>query len=100
MRTINWNKYQSDPKTYAKNRYLNRSVGPRFQGVNRFLVLSFENVDDRRSHSGYHLPDVEVMIDGKNAFDQAMNNDFRRYENIQKTTAGQEDDYTAGCLLD
>ena len=40
------------------------------------------------------------MIDGKNAFDQAMNNDFRRYENIQKTIAGQEDDYTTGCLLD
>ena len=53
MRTINWNKYQSDPKTYAKNRYLNRSVGPRFQGVNRFLVLSFENVDDRN-----HIRDI------------------------------------------
>ena len=23
-RTINWNKYQSDPKTYAQNRYLNQ----------------------------------------------------------------------------
>ena len=53
MRTSNWNKYQSDPKTYAKNRYLNRSVGPRFQGVNRFLVLSFENVDDRN-----HIRDI------------------------------------------
>ena len=57
-------------------------------------------MDDRRSHLGYHLPNVEVMIDGKNSFDQAMNNDFRRYENIQKTTAGQEDDYATGCLLD
>ena len=24
--TINWNKYQSDPKTYAQNRYLNYLV--------------------------------------------------------------------------
>ena len=36
-RTINWNKYQSDPKPYAQNRYLNHLVGPSFQGVNRFL---------------------------------------------------------------
>ena len=25
-RTINWNKYQSDPKTYARNQYLNHSL--------------------------------------------------------------------------
>ena len=29
-RTINWNKYQSDPKTYAQNRYLNHLVNPSF----------------------------------------------------------------------
>ena len=46
-RTINWNKYQSDPKTYAQNRYLNHLVDPSFQGVNRLLVLSFENENDR-----------------------------------------------------
>ena len=50
-RTINWNKYQSNPKTYAQNRYLNHLVDPRFQGVNRLFVLCFENEDDRRSHS-------------------------------------------------
>ena len=33
--TINWNKYQSDPKTYAQNQYLNRLVDPSFQGVKR-----------------------------------------------------------------
>ena len=39
-RTINWNKYQSDPKTYAQNRYLNHLVNPSFQGVHRLFVLS------------------------------------------------------------
>ena len=29
-RTINWNKYQSDPKAYAQNRYLNHLVNPSF----------------------------------------------------------------------
>ena len=55
-RTINWNKYQSDPKSYAQNRYLNHLVNPIFQGVNRIFVLSFENKNDRTSHSNYYLP--------------------------------------------
>ena len=56
QRTINWNKYQSDPKTYAQNRYLNQLVYSSFQGVNRFFVLSFDNENNRRSHSEYYLP--------------------------------------------
>ena len=39
-RTINWNKYQSDPRTYAQNRYLNHLFDPIFQEVNRLSVLS------------------------------------------------------------
>ena len=39
-RTINWNKYQSDPRTYAQNRYLNHLFDPIFQEVNRPFVLS------------------------------------------------------------
>ena len=50
-RIINWNKYQSDPKTYTKNRYLNHLVNPSFQGVNRPFVSDFENENDRTSHS-------------------------------------------------
>ena len=46
-RTINWNKYQSDPKTYAQNRYLNHLVDLSFQGVNRVFVLSFEDEDGK-----------------------------------------------------
>ena len=64
---------------YAQNRYLNHLVDPSFQGVNRAFVLSFENEDDRRLHSTYYLPKVEikyfnVMIDGKNLFDQPIDN--------------------------
>ena len=58
-RTINWNKYQSSIKTYAQSRYLNHLVDPSFQGVNRLFVLSFENENDRTSHSAYYLPKVE-----------------------------------------
>ena len=104
-RAINWNEYQSDPKTYAQNRYLNHLVNPSFQEMNRLFVLSFENENDRTSHSNYYLPKVEikdynVMIDGRNFFDQPINSDLKTYENIRKIATGQGDDYTTGCLLD
>ena len=50
-RTINWNKYESRVKTFAQNRFLNFLINPSFQGVNRLFVLSFENENDRTSHS-------------------------------------------------
>ena len=52
-RTINWNKYELNIKTFARNRYLNHVINPRFQGVNRLSVLSFANANDRTSHSIY-----------------------------------------------
>ena len=104
-RTINWNKHESSVNTFAQNRYLNYLINPSFQAVNRFFVLSFENEDDRRSHSTYYLPKVEiknynVMIDGRNFFDQPINSMNKTYQNIRKDTTGKEDDYTTGCLLD
>ena len=102
---INWNKYKSNVKTFAQNRYLNYLNNPSFQGVNRLSVLSFENENDRTSHLTYYLPKIEikdynVMIDGRYAFDQPINNMNNTYKNIRKITAGKEDDYTTGCLLD
>ena len=81
-RRINWNKCQSEPKTFAQNRHLNHLVDPRFQWVNRLFVLSFENEYDRKSHWEYYLPKVEIkdykiLIDDKTFFDQPINNDFK-----------------------
>ena len=67
--------------------------------------MSFENENDRTSHSTYYLPKVEikdynVTIDGKNFFDQLVKDDKVTYENIRKIATDQGDDYTTGCLLD
>ena len=48
---ISWNKYESSIKTLAQNRYLNYLINPSFQGVNRLFISSFENDNDRTSHS-------------------------------------------------
>ena len=42
-RAFNWKKYQFDPKTYARNRYLNHLFNPSSQKVNRLFVLTLEN---------------------------------------------------------
>ena len=41
-----------------------------------------------------------VMVDGKNFFDQPINSMIKTYKNIRKIATGQGDDYTTGCLLD
>ena len=87
------------------NQYLDYLIDPSFQGINRLFVLSFENVKDRKVHTGYYVLKVEikyynVMIDGKHFFDQPVKSDMRTYDNIRKIATGQGDDYTTGCLLD
>ena len=101
-RKINWNKYELSVKTSAQNRYLNYLINPSFQGVNRLFVLSFENEDDRVSHSTYYLPKVEtkdynVIIDSRD--DQPINNMNKTYENIRKIAKGKGNDFMTGCLL-
>ena len=104
-RTISWNKYMSKPALLTQNANLNHLIEPSVQGVNKLFVLAYENDAQRTSNKKYYLPNVEikdynVMIDGKNFFDQLIKNDKVPYENIRKIAIGQGDDYTTGCLLD
>ena len=65
-------------------------------------------MEDRRvgeSYKQWILSNLEikvynVIIDGKNFFDQPVKNDLKNYDNILKIGIGQGDDFTTGCLLD
>ena len=99
------NNYESSIKTFVQDRYLNCLINPSFQGANRIFVLPFKNENGRTSHSIYYLPKVErkdynVMIDGRNVFDQPINSLSKAYENIRKIATGKGDEYTTGCLQD
>ena len=53
----------------------------------------------------YFLPRVDIksyniLIDGRNFYDQPINNLIKQYAEVRKTSTGQSDNYTAGCLLD
>ena len=75
--------------------------------MNRLFVSAFEDDAERICNKRYYIPNVEikikdynVMINGKNVFDQPVKNDKVTNENIVKVATGQRDDYTTGCLLD
>ena len=103
-RTISWNKYVSKFKLLARNRNINHLIEPSYQGENKLFVLAFEYDTQRTSNKRYCIPNVEiedynVIVDGKNFFDQPIKNNKVTYENIRKTFTGQGDDYATGCLL-
>ena len=52
----------------------------------------------------YFLPRVKIgnyniEIDGRNFYDQPINDSIKQYKEIRKISTGQGDDYTTGCLL-
>ena len=78
-RTINWNKYQSKDKNKEQNRYFKYLVDQGFLGLNRLFILMFENNTDRKLHTKYYIPKVEikehnVITDGRNFFNQPIKN--------------------------
>ena len=104
-RTIYWNEYLSKITTEAQNQYLDYLIDPSFQGANRLFVLAFEDAAHRTRHTGFFLPTVEikdynVMIDGRNLFDQPVKTRSRTYDDLRKLMTGKGDDYTTGSLLD
>ena len=75
------------------------------------FVLAFDDTDndsnkiERNSHKKYFLPrvnitDYNVLIDGRNFYDQPINDLIRKYDEFKKNVTGQGDDYTTECLLD
>ena len=108
-REVEWNEYESKDVNIAPGNYINHLVNPSFQGVNRLFVLAYKNHDDndpkRNSYDKYYLPNQEIknyniMIDGRNFYDQPINDDITKYNEVRKVATGKGDDYTTGCLLD
>ena len=57
-----------------------------------------------KSHTKYFLPWVNitnynVLIDGRNFYDQPINDLIKLYDEVRKTARGQGEDYTKERLL-
>ena len=66
---------------------------------------SVDNINNENSYRKYFLPRLKIKnynieIDGRNFFDEPINDLIRKYDEIRKISTGQGDDYTTGCLLD
>ena len=78
------------------------------QGINRLFVLAYvrgDNVTNENSYTKYGLPrfkikNYNIEIDGRNFYDQSINDLIKQYDEVRKISTGQGDDYTTGCLLD
>ena len=75
------------------------------------FVLAFDHTNngdnkvERDSHRKYFLPRVDiikynVLIDGRNSYDQQINDKIKKCDEIRKIATGKGDDSTTGCLLD
>ena len=111
-RSVFWNKYAGNTKqTAANNKHIRILPDASIQGVNRLFVLSFTaanqaaNDASRDSYRRFYLPSTNitnynVVIDGRNFYEQPINSDERQYDELRKVTLGKGDVQTTGCLLD
>ena len=114
QRSICWNEYKT--KEISENgdanavKYIN--LDPSFQGVNRLFIMAYNRLDaaagnqfTRNSQQKYYLPrndlnKYNVVIDGRNFYDNPIESDIEKYRELKKVIIGKGEDYTTGSLLD
>ena len=115
-RIVCWNEYKViDNKIVQiannnEEKYIRELLDSSWQVLKRLFVLAYNNKEgDNKvsvdSYKKYFLPRVKIEnynieIDGRNFYDQPINDSIKQYDEIRKVSTGQGDDYTTGCLLD
>ena len=98
-------------KGNRKRKNLYELLNASFQGVRRFFlayVVAAGAANDEagiKDNKKYFLPRGEiknynVLIDGRNFYDQPINDLIKQYDEVRKVSTGHGDDYTTGSLLD
>ena len=104
--SIYWNEYKSkiETKDAGNNNVTRFPLDDSFQGVNRLFALAFDNTKngdnkvERNSNRKYFLPKIDitnynVLIDGRNFYDQPISDQIKTYDEIRKITTGKGDVY-------
>ena len=83
-------------------KYIRELPDPSCQGVNRLFVLAYDNTEGNNqvsvdSYKKYFLPRVNINnynieIDGRNFYDQPINDSIKQYDEVKKITTGKGDD--------
>ena len=110
QRSIYWNEYKTKGVTENAdaNNFKYISLDPSFQGVNRLFVMAYNSANNQPTRNGqqkYYLPrndlnKYNVIIDGRNFYDNPIESDIEKYRELKKVMIGKGEDYTTGSLLD
>ena len=110
QRSIYWNEYKTKEINEDADanvfKYIN--LDPSFQGVNILFVMAYNRANGQRTKNGqrkYYLPRINlnkynVIIDGRNFYDNPIESDIEKYRELKKVMIGKGEDYTTGSLLD
>ena len=96
QRSIYWNEYKAKELNSDANVFKYINLDPSFQGVNRLIVMTYSRVDGQPTRNGqqkYYLPRIDlnkynVIIDGRNFYDNSIESDVEKYREIKKVMIG------------
>ena len=95
QRSIYWNEYETKELTENADdnvfKYIN--LDPSFQGVNRLFAMAYNSANDQPTRNGqqkYYLPrndlnKYNVIIDGRNFYDNPIESDIEKYRELKKS---------------
>ena len=103
QRSIYWNEYKTkgQDKDADANNFKYISLDPSFQGVNRLFVMAYNRANGQPTRNGqrkYYLPRIDlekynVIIDGRNFYDDPVESDIEKYRELKKVMIGKGEDY-------
>ena len=115
-RSIFWKKYKViynkivEIATDDEEKYIRKLLDSSWQGVKGLFVLAYNNkegnnkvsVDSFKKYflARFKIENYNIEVDGRNFYDQPINDLIKQYDEVRKISTGQGDDYTTGCLLD
>ena len=116
-RPVYWNKYKViDNKVVeiaAANvqKHIRELIDSSYQGVKTLLVLAYDDIigDNQVSVDSFKRNflsrvttsnNYNIETDGRNLYDQPINDSIKQYDKVRKISTGEGDDYTTVCLLD
>ena len=112
-RSVSCNSYQIKPaKIIEKGKNIYKLLNASFQGVRVLFVLAYvvaasaaNDEADIKDNTKYFLARGEiynhnVLIDGRNFYDQTINGPIKQYDEVRKVSTGHGHDYRTGSLLD
>ena len=109
QRSIYWNEYKTKEINEDADanvfKYIN--LDPSFQGVNRLFVMAYNRANGQPTRNGqrkYYLPRIDlkkynVIIDGRNFYDNPIESDIEKYRELKKVMIGKVEDFTTGSLF-